>query len=166
MDLENSVLRFGDFLMAAAMAACASTTGPADFAIRTQVSETPLAISEGFPTFLINAIVTNNGGSPLFIDHCGPTVEKREGELWNMIDAPVCVGANPPQVVPPADSAIFPVVVRDSPARQVLFKGERPITPGVYRLVFLVGDRVARTGFGIENGRKVPSTSFVVTARE
>lgn len=151
------------FLSTLAFSACSSLTAPSNFSVVATPKVIPLERVGTEPAFSATVRIQNSESRPIYVNRCGPNIERLVGSVWQAVDGPVCAGVIPPWSIAPGQAIEIPIRVADSPARRVLVGRDGEIGAGTYRFVFFVAFNAPTSpGKSDPTGVVAPSTTVTV----
>lgn len=116
-------------------------------------------------SFAQTVVIQNADARPLYVDWCGPELERKVGPEWRHVRVPACAGSGRARIVAPHDSVMIPVPFYEDTGQVVLLGQQARFTPGVYRVVFSAGRKIGRLPDEILDRHPAPSSEFLVIAK-
>lgn len=156
--IQKRVVLFRMFA-AFAVSACAGNGILKAVSVEALDDTTTLQQNQTLTALQTRVLVRNSGGRPVYLGPCGPDAQTQNGSEWVTVWTPVC-GGGTWSMLRPRDSVVIPVQISAFTQRNGYPQLDPRFVPGVFRLVFRVGEVPSPMQRGKAEFRF--STTFVV----
>lgn len=121
------------------MFGCFNRAVTAPLNIRTAEDTVILMRNASGATFNVTAVVRNDSSRPLYWIECGTEPQRQIEGRWYTVWSSVCLTSWPPTVIPPGDSASFPLRASAFKSPTSFPRLDPRLVAGRYRLLLAVG---------------------------